>query len=203
MRFTGELKELTMNVEIKKDDTGWFVQLNDDFLCADGKWRPQGEIPDAWHWKTKSGAIEAYEAKTGTPYRQRGEVVRLTLTAPALTRLIGDDAELEVALRHAAVNEIMKYADKWKMDAARTAVDKAFTEIVAERGRSYSLSPRAEDIIRKQLAPAVEAEVARSVSSKSSEIAVLVNVEVEKRVNELVAHEVTIRVARALESLKG
>ena len=103
--------------------------------------------------------IEALAAGQAEPERPR-EFVKMTLTAAALDRLIGKDAEFEMLLTHSSVKEVISR----HLDTLRGQVDKAVADAIGVAfgsyyGTRFSLSGAASNAIHAQLGPIVNGAV--------------------------------------------
>lgn len=134
------------------------------------------------------------------------EKVRLTLTAPALRRLIGDDAELELQLRAAAIKEILKAHEKFVLDGVEDAVKRCQERLIGVKLSSgtVSLSQEAKAAVytatKAGLVTAITGAVRNVISQQKDIIEAAVAAQVARQVDKRVTEIIEERVQRALKA---
>ncbi len=130
------------------------------------------------------------------------EKVRLTLTRPALERLIGGDAEIEVALRSATAKQIIdKHIVPMIQSQAKTCIMNGVIADVKKEiiGKDYIKGSYLYDQLAAEVRKAVENEIKDAVSK--FDVAKLVNYKVKILVEQFVKDELQKELREQYEKL--
>jgi catalase len=127
------------------------------------------------------------------------QALKIVLTRPALERLIGDDAQMQVVLTHAAVQEVIER----HMQTITKAVDEHIKHILdASFGRvavvyegykhveKFELSPTVKTRLSTQVKPLADEYVKNSFAAIDDLIAKAVDESVKHRINAAVSTRV-------------
>lgn len=132
---------------------------------------------------------------------EQSSTVRMYLSAPALRNLVGNDPELELKLKTAAVREVLKQQTCLEQQITES-IHKIFASAIGEVQRVYDsqsrsmkdafkLTPFAESMIRDSALPLVKSTIEEVIKVKMEELSVSIEHLVENALNSRIDATVT------------